>query len=69
MCLLPHTLQCWEWEEERKGPETIAENEATSSGWKAVSSPHDPDADFNQFNQWAMFAGHKNSPEVAGQRL
>lgn len=30
---------------------------------------HQPDADLNQFNQWEMFAGHKNGPEVAGQRL
>lgn len=38
-------------------------------GREAGVLPHEPAADFNQFNQWAVFAGHKNSPEVAGQRL
>lgn len=45
------------------------ENEAAQLGREAMSFPYKPDAGFNQFNQWAMFAGRKNSPEVAGQRL
>ena len=36
---------------------------------EALCFLREPDADFNQFNQCAMFAGHKNSPELAGQRL
>lgn len=64
--LFPHTLR---WGGQKGGSETITENQAAHLGWEALSFLHEPDADFNQFNQWAMFAGRKNSREVAGQRL
>lgn len=63
--LFPGTLPCWERAEARRVQKTTD----CTMGCEAVSFPHEPDADFNQFNQWAMFAGHKNSPEVASQRL
>lgn len=67
--LFPPTLPCWEWEGDRRESKMTTENEAAHLGREAMSLPYKPDADFNQFNQWAMFAGCKNSPEVAGQRL
>lgn len=64
--LFPHTLR---WGGEKGRSETITENQAAHLGWEALSFLHEPDADSNQFNQWAMFAGRKNSPEVVGQQL